>query len=74
MSHRKKPYIYLGRRVCFNAECLTGTGLDGCRRQDVIGFVTYINRPHRWFLVDVCGLKTSFFFSDLGKEVFTVGT
>lgn len=74
MAHKRKPTIYLGRKVRFSVECLTGTGTDGRCGTKTTGVVTYINRKHRWFLVDVCGLRTSFSFSDIGNEVFVVGT
>jgi hypothetical protein len=32
-----------------------------------------VNRAHRWFLVDVCGLRTCFFFSDIGEGVHVIG-
>lgn len=74
MSHKRKPHIYIGRRVRFALDNLTGTGTDSMARMRVYGVVSYINRNHRWFLVDVDGLRTCFHFSDIGSEVFVVGT
>lgn len=74
MAHKRKPHIYLGRRVRFTLDNLTGTGTDNRSKTMIYGVVSYINRNHRWFLVDVDGLRTCFHFSDIGSEVFVVGT
>lgn len=73
MAHKRKPHVYIGRRVRFTLDNLTGTGGETGRDTMVSGVVSYINRSHRWFLVDLGGLRTSFFFSDIGNEVFVVG-
>ena len=73
MAHKRKPYVYIGTKVRFSLDQLVGAGTDDRRSTYIRGVVTYVNRAHRWFLVDVCGLRTCFFFSDIGEGVYVIG-
>lgn len=50
---------------------LTGFATKMNRKEAQIGTVIYVNRRHRWFLVEYLDrkLRTSFKFSQIGQDV-----
>lgn len=75
MAHKRKPRLFVGREVRFDPmKHLSFMGCESARGARVTGVVRYINRSHRWFLVEYSGLRTCFAFSDLGREVYMIGT
>lgn len=55
-------------------EEMTGFASELNRGQMVTGRVVYVNYPHHWFSVEYGDKqRTSFHFSDIGKEVKVVG-
>ena len=64
--------VELGQKVYFDpfADMQNATGLDALRGRTVEGTVDFINSRGNWFSVIYEGLRTSFFFQDIGKTVF----
>jgi hypothetical protein len=72
------PAITVGEKVLFDPfETLTGFGSEDNRGEIVRGIVVLVNNAHKWFSVEYsCGgvkQKTSFKFSQIGKDVRTYG-
>ena len=68
--------ITVDTKVVFDPfEKMTGFSSDMNRGNYVTGTVVYVNYPHNWFSVEYgCpALRSSFKFTDIGKEVSIVG-
>lgn len=66
--------LRIGQKVKFDPfDSLTGFSSKDNRGKDATGTVIYINRPHKWFLVEHstrrAKVRQAFKFSQIGKEV-----
>ena len=61
--------IKVGQRVKYDPfKAMFGFGV--CEvRQIATGVVTYINHEHGWFMAESNGVRTTFNFFDIGKDV-----
>ena len=68
----RKIIVEIGQKVYFDhfSEAAQGFGADLVRGNVVEGTVDYINRKGGWFSVVYGNLRTSFFFTEIGKKVF----
>lgn len=74
MKRRKQPVIEVGQTVRFDPfEDITGFGANDNRGNYVTGTVVMVNKPHKWFSVEHGNLRTSFKFSQIGREVKVCG-
>ena len=61
--------IEVGQRVKYDPfQCMSYLGV-GEIRQEVVGVVTYVNHKRGWFTVEKDGIRTTFRFTDIGKDV-----
>lgn len=61
--------IEVGQKVKYDPfQSMTYMGV-GEIRQEVVGVVTYVHQKHRWFSVENSGIRTTFSFADIGKDV-----
>lgn len=68
----KKIIVEVGQKVYFYpfADAHNENGADFLRGVVTDGTVDFINNKGRWFSVVYGKLRTSFFFSEIGKKVF----
>lgn len=61
--------IEVGQKVRYDPfKDMTYMGV-GEIRKTVTGVVTYVNHKRGWFVVEHEGIKTTFRFTDIGKDV-----
>lgn len=68
--------VKIGQKVRFDPfETITGFASGDSKGKLVTGTVVMVNTAHRWFCVEYgdLGLRTSFFFDDIGKAVEVIG-
>ena len=68
----KKIIVEVGQKVYFDPfqDVQHAYGVDALRGGVTEGTVDYINHRGGWFSVVYGKLRTSFFFSEIGKKVF----
>lgn len=72
--HQGLRWVYVGCKVRFDpVACVSVSSAPDYHDTEVIGTVTYINYPHKWFLVEHGSLRTCFKFSDVGLAVVVCG-
>ena len=65
--------IKVGQKVRFDpSRFWIGYAVEDCRG-DVTGTVVMVNHKHGWFSVKYGDLRTSFMFSQIGKDVKICG-
>lgn len=68
--------IVSGAKVKFNPfKEITGFASEDTRGNVLTGTIVYVNKPHKWFSVEYGNpkMRTSFKFSQIGKDVFIGG-
>lgn len=68
----RKIIVEVGQKVYFDpfADVHNAYGVDFLRGGVTEGTVDFINEKGHWFSVVYGKLRTSFFFSEIGKKVF----
>ena len=68
----KNTHIRIGDKVYFDpfADAHNFYGCESLRGGVTVGIVDFINEKGHWFSVVYGKLRTSFFFSEIGKKVF----
>lgn len=68
----QKITVEVGQKVYFDPfrDMHNAYGMEMVRGSIVEGTVDFINHRGGWFSVVYDGLRTSFFFSEIGKKVF----
>ena len=81
MAKRRIPRVVQGARrvdvgtlVAFDPlACISTSSACDYHDEKTTGTVVYINKPHKWFLVEYGELRTSFKFSEIGLAVVVCG-
>lgn len=72
--HQGNRWVEEGVKVKFDPfYYILSFGSSDVKGNKVIGTVVYVNKPHKWFLVEYGNLRTSFKFADVGLEVVVCG-
>lgn len=71
---RGGQWVDVGSKVRFDPiACVSISSAPDFHDEEVTGTVTYVNYPHKWFLVQYGELRTSFKFADVGLAVVVCG-
>ena len=81
MARKKIPrvrkgvlWVDIGTKVRFDPlACILTSSACDFHEETVVGTVVYINKAHKWFLVEYDSLRTSFKFADVGLAVTVCG-